>query len=191
MPSSLKYRSAVNCAFIRFTQKELVGGVGDLSTLLALGQVPTQVSLAVVRCGPKPWSGAGQSRGQVRAKVVTDDRDPGIGRVEGAQVPAEFQEPSPGLARLDVPEQLALAQLIGAERIPDPGGPGVGRARGRGLAAGFFALAADRGPLPAGPGLQVDLTWLNSVRKSAGAVDGVEDLAAVVGEGLTLAVLSR
>ena len=41
-------------------------------------------------------------------------------RVEGAQVAAEFQETGPGLTRLDVPEQLVFAQLVGGEQVPDP-----------------------------------------------------------------------
>jgi hypothetical protein len=41
-------------------------------------------------------------------------------RVEGAQVAAELQEPGPVLAWLDVPEQLALAQLIGGEQVLHP-----------------------------------------------------------------------
>ena len=73
----------------------------------------------------------------------------GGGRVQRAQVAAELQEPGPGLARLDVPEQLVLAQLIGSEQVPDPGGAGVGRAHpGPRRPAGFLALTADRGPVP-------------------------------------------
>ncbi len=45
MPSSVKYRSAVNRASMRFYQEELVG-VQAISTLLAVVQVPTRVSLA-------------------------------------------------------------------------------------------------------------------------------------------------
>jgi hypothetical protein len=67
-------------------------------------------------------------RAQVRAEVVADDRDAGAGRVQGAQVPAELQEPGPGLAWLDVPVELVLGQLVGGEQVPDPGGTGVGRA---------------------------------------------------------------
>ena len=89
----------------------------------------------------------------MRAEVVADDRDPDRCGVQRAQVAAEFQEPGPGLARLDVPVQLVLAQLIGGEQVPDPGRAGVGRAQpAPRLAAGLFALAADRGPLPPGPG---------------------------------------
>ena len=140
VPSRAKYRSAVNWASIRFNQDALAGGVGDLG---------------VVRRGPRadPAVGGGA---QVRAEVVADDRDADIGRVEGAQVAVELQEPGPGLARLDVPEQLVLAQLVGGEQVPDALGSGVGRAHPPPRCApGFFALAADRGPLPAGPGLQV------------------------------------
>ena len=57
---------------------------------------------------------------QVRAEVVADDRDPDRCRIQGAQVAAELQEPGPGLARLDMPVQLVLAQLIGGEQMPDP-----------------------------------------------------------------------
>ena len=67
--------------------------------------------------------------GQVRAEVVADDRDAGGGWVEGAQVAAELQEPGPGLARLEVPEQPVLAQLAVGEQVPYPGGVGVSGAR--------------------------------------------------------------
>src|SRR4029077_14990130 len=89
------------------------------------------------------------ARAQVRTEVVADDRDPGLGRVEGAQVPAELQKPGPGLTRLDVPEQLVLAQLISGEQMPHPGLAGVGRTHPRPRRpVKLLALAADRGPLP-------------------------------------------
>jgi len=50
VPSSVKYRRAVNWASMRFNQEELVG-VQAISTLLAAAQSPTRASLAVVRCG--------------------------------------------------------------------------------------------------------------------------------------------
>src|SRR5262249_39835254 len=94
--------------------------------------------------------------GQVRAEVVADDRDPDLGWVEGAQVAAEFQEPGPGLARLDMPIQLVFTQLVSGEQVPHPAGAGVGgAAAGPWLAAWFFVLAADRGPLPPRMGLEV------------------------------------
>ena len=66
------------------------------------------------------------------AEVVADDREADVGRVEGAQVAAELQEPGAGLARLDVPIQFVLAQLVGGEQVPDPAGAMVGaRIRGR------------------------------------------------------------
>ena len=65
---------------------------------------------------------------EVGAEVVAHDRDPGCYRVKGAQVAAELQEPGPDLARLDMPEQLVLAQLVSGEQVPDPGGTGIGRA---------------------------------------------------------------
>src|ERR1039457_2092427 len=103
--------------------------------------------------GPDP---AVLARAQVRAEVVADDRDPDRRRVEGAQVPAELQEPGPGLARLDVPVELVLAQLVGGEQVRDPGGAGIGRAHpGPRRPAGFLALTADRSPLPARARLQV------------------------------------
>lgn len=37
---------------------------------------------------------------------------------------AGLQEPGPGLARPDVPVQLVLAQLLGGEQVPYPGGAG-------------------------------------------------------------------
>ena len=78
---------------MRFNQDEFVG-VQAISTLLAAAQVPTRLSLGVVRCG---------------LKLSQTIAIPDLGRVEGAQVAAELQEPGPGLARLDVPEQLVLA----------------------------------------------------------------------------------
>src|SRR5262249_50081728 len=106
-----------------------------------------------LRPGPDPGVFA---RGQVRAEVVADDRDPDRWRIQSAQVAAELQEPGPGLARLDVPVQLVLAQLVGGEQVPDPGGPGIGGAHPVPRRAAWFpGLAADRGPLPPGPGLQV------------------------------------
>src|SRR5580658_3149592 len=93
----------------------------------------------------------------MRTEVVADDRDPGGDRIKGPQVAAELQEPGPGLARLDVSEQLVLAQLVGGEQVPDPRGAGVGGAHpGPRRPAGFFALAADRGPLPSRVRLQVE-----------------------------------
>ncbi len=92
----------------------------------------------------------------MRAEVVADDRDAGGRRIQRAQVAAELQEPGPGLARLDVPVQLVLAQLIGGEQVPHPGFAGVSRTHPwTRRPARLFALAADRGPLPPGPGLQV------------------------------------
>src|SRR5690349_23969729 len=89
-------------------------------------------------------------------EVVADDRDLDIGRVEGAQIAAELQELRPVLARLDVPIKLVFAQLVGGEQVPYPGGAPVGSAAaGPRLAAGLFVLAADRGPLPPGVGLEV------------------------------------
>ena len=110
--------------------------------LFAFAQVPTLRSLR----------GA-----QVGAEVVADDRDPGRERVVGAQVAAELQEPGPGLARLDVPEQLVLTKLISSEQVPDPGFAGVGGAHpGPRRPAGLLLLPADRGPLPARARLQVE-----------------------------------
>jgi hypothetical protein len=55
-----------------------------------------------------------------------------------------------------VPVQLVLAQLEGGEQVPHPGGAGVGGAHPRPRRpSALFALAADRGPLPARAGLQV------------------------------------
>ena len=93
----------------------------------------------------------------MRAEVVADDRDAYVRRAEGAQVAAELQEPGPGLARLDVPIQLVFAQLVGGEQVPDPAGAVVaGPDPAPRRTAWLFALAADRGPLPSGPGLQVE-----------------------------------
>ena len=56
-----------------------------------------------------------------------------------------------------MPVQLVLAQLVGGEQVPDPGGAGVGRAQpGPRRPPGLFALAADCGPVPSRPGLQVE-----------------------------------
>jgi hypothetical protein len=112
-------------------------------------------NLDVVRLRPGSDPGV-FGRGQVRAEVVADDRDTGAGRVQRAHVPAELQEPGPGLARLDVPVELVFVQVVGGEQVPDPGGAGVGRAQaGPRGASGFFALATDRGPVPARTGLKV------------------------------------
>jgi len=94
--------------------------------------------------------------GQVRAEVVADYRDADRWRVQRAQVAAELQEPGLGLARLDVPVELVLAQFVGGEQVPDAGGAGVGGAQTAPRRAPWFlVLAADRGPVPAGPGLQI------------------------------------
>src|SRR6266566_5515717 len=100
------------------------------------------------------WVCKSRSRRGLTKIGASDDRDADNGwRVQGAQVAAELQEPGPGLARLDVPEQLVLAQLVGGEQVPHPGGAGVGRAPAAPwLAAGLFVFAADRSPLPVRPG---------------------------------------
>ena len=110
VPSSVKYRRAVNWASIAVQPGGVRRRVGDFD---------------VVRAGPGPDPSV-LGGGQVRAEVVADDRDPGAGRVEGAQVAAELQEPGPRLARLDVPEQLVLAQLVSGEEVPHALGSGVG-----------------------------------------------------------------
>jgi len=79
VPSSVKYRNAVNCASTRFNQDEFAG-VQAISTLARLRSDADPGVLV---------------RTQVRAEIVADDRDPGRGRVEGAQVAAEFQESGP------------------------------------------------------------------------------------------------
>jgi len=126
---------------MRFNQDEFGRRIGDLG---------------VVRLRPGPHPGIPPG-GQVRAEVVADDRNPGRGRVEGAQVAAELQEPGAGLARLDVPGQLVPTQLISSKRVPDPGGAPVRRAHPQPRRpSGFFVLAADRGPLPPGMRLQIE-----------------------------------
>ena len=50
VPSSVKYRSAVNCASMRFNQEEFVG-VQAISTLFAAAQIPTRRSLRVLGGG--------------------------------------------------------------------------------------------------------------------------------------------
>ena len=52
VPSSAKYRSAVNCASMRFNQDEFVG-VQAISALLAAAHCPTRLSFLVDRCGLK------------------------------------------------------------------------------------------------------------------------------------------
>ena len=52
VPSSAKYRRAVNWASTRFNQEEFVG-VQAISTLLAMAWAPALRSLAVVRWGLK------------------------------------------------------------------------------------------------------------------------------------------
>jgi len=65
------------------------------------------------RCpGPDP---AACARGQVRAEVVADDRDPGGGRVERAQVAAELQKPGPGLA---LPNGLSTSAACSSLSVP-------------------------------------------------------------------------
>ena len=109
------------------------------------------------RCSPPPSRRPGRlCGGQVRAEVVADDRDPDVGRVERAQVAAELQEPGPGLARLDVAVELVLAQVVGGEQVPHPVPCGCRwRASAAAVRGRVVALAADRGPLPARVGLQV------------------------------------
>jgi hypothetical protein len=65
-------------------------------------------------------------------------------RVQEAQVPAELQEPGAGLARLDVPVELVLAQVAGGEQVPDPA-VRVARIRGRGTRPG--PLTFELGPV--------------------------------------------
>jgi hypothetical protein len=68
VPSSAKYRSAVNWASTRFNQDEFTG-VQAISALLALAQSATRRSLAVVRWGEKlsqtiailVWGGQGSA----------------------------------------------------------------------------------------------------------------------------------
>ena len=76
--------------------------------------------------------------------------------LSSAQVAAELQEPGAVLARLDVPVHLVLAQLVGGEQVPHPGRALIGGPQPppRGP-AGLFMFAADRRPLPARPGLQI------------------------------------
>ena len=91
------------------------------------------------------------------AEVVADDRDPDSGWVKGAQVAAELQEAGPGLARLDVPEQLVLAQLVGGEQVPDALGSGVGRTRRRSVTGSVPAISTQR-EQPRRPGRPGTLT---------------------------------
>ena len=94
------------------------------------------------------------------------------GRVQRAQVPAELQEPGPGLARLEVPVQLVLAQFLGGEQVPDPGGGGIGGAQPQPRGASeFLGLAADRGPLPFRARLQVLGPGLIRAERDRGVVD--------------------
>lgn len=59
-------------------------------------------------------------------------------RAQGAQVPAELQDPGAGLARLDEPVELVLAQVAGGEQVPDPAvRVWVARIRGRGTRPGL------------------------------------------------------
>jgi len=55
------------------------------------------------------------------------------------------------------PVELVFAQVVGGEQVPHALGAGVGGAQpAPWRAAGFFALAADRRPVPAGPWLKVE-----------------------------------
>src|SRR5205823_291763 len=88
-------------------------------------------------------------------------RDLDLGWAEGAQVAAKLQEPGAGLARLDVPIQLVFGQVVGGGQVPHALGVSVGGAQAAPRRpAGFVALAADRGPRPARPGLEVQRTEL-------------------------------
>lgn len=78
--------------------------------------------LDVVRRGPGADPLAA-FRGQVRGEVVADDRDAGVGRVEGAQVAAELRELRPSLDRLDVavkPQHPDGASHHNRQTLPDP-----------------------------------------------------------------------
>src|SRR5258707_6481637 len=55
------------------------------------------------------------------------------------------------------PYILSSVKSWGGEQVPHSGGAGVGGAPAAPrCAAGLFVLAADRGPLPAGAGLEVE-----------------------------------
>ena|ERR1700761_753523 len=109
VPSSVKYRNAVNCASMRFNQDEFVG------------------ELDVARLGPAS-DPALPPGGQGRAEGVAGDRDPGRERGAGPQVAAEFQERGPGLAGPDVPEQPGPGPDVfrGRVSVLGPGGSAGG-----------------------------------------------------------------
>ncbi len=67
-------------------------------------------------------------RGQVRARSCRRRSRCCTREVAGSAVQAVLQEPGPPLARLDVPVQLVLGQLVGGEQVPDPGLAGLGGA---------------------------------------------------------------
>jgi hypothetical protein len=56
----------------------------------------------------------------VRGEVVAHDRDPHLGRVEGAQLAAKLQELGALLVRFDVREQVVAGQVVGGEQVRTP-----------------------------------------------------------------------
>jgi hypothetical protein len=84
----------------------------------------------------------------VRGKVIADDRNSDLVRVEGVQVAAEFQELGAPLDRLDVAVELVLGQDQGGEQVPYSAVAVVGRpAPPARLTVRVLVLAAALGPL--------------------------------------------
>lgn len=143
------------------SQDEFGRGIGDLD---------------VVRVSPGADALA-PFRGQVRGEGVGHDRDPDVGRVEAAQVAAEFQELGALLDQLDVAVELVLAQVQGGEQVPDSAVAVVGRPPTTAwLPVGVLVLATVFGPLPAGMGHEVERPELVHTEDDFGLADLGYDL---------------
>src|SRR5512144_1646030 len=126
---------------MRFNQDAYVGTYAS-STLFAVAQSRTRVSVVVDRCG-------------LKLSNTIAIRTCGGCRLR--QVAGEGEELGAALAGLDVPVEPVGGQVVAGEQLPHPVRAGVGGApspaprRARGPAAG-----GGRRPLPARAGLQVE-----------------------------------
>ncbi|GHA55378.1 hypothetical protein GCM10010391_45400 [Streptomyces anthocyanicus] len=97
----------------------------------------------------------------MRGKVVTDDRDADLGRVESAQVAAELQKLGALLDRLDVAVELVRGQVQGCEEVAHTA---VAVVRGPPPAARFPGGVLELAPAAAHwrPGFGIRLSGPNS-----------------------------